>query len=77
VILGSQHALWFVPGEVQGFEYFVERYALLDELDQVLSGDKLTILCEVRQKMIIFIYFCQLNIIINSFMLDCLFNFAV
>jgi hypothetical protein len=58
VILGSRDALWFAPGEELGFEYFVMRDSLLEQLNQVLSGDRLTILCEVRQKMVIFLFFC-------------------
>jgi hypothetical protein len=54
VILESRRAFQFVSGENWGFEFFVWRDLLLDEGDDMLPEDRLTVLCEVRQEIVIF-----------------------
>jgi hypothetical protein len=76
VILESQRAYRFVQGKDWGFKKFIRRDFLLDEANGLLPDDKLTIFCEVRQE-IAFFYFCALNVVINSFVLNSLFNYAV
>jgi hypothetical protein len=47
-----------MPGDVGGFEFFVRRHLLLDEADDMLPEDRLTIHCEVRQEIVIILFLC-------------------